>query len=952
MPNFPNVLKIVSYSQRPTFLGVVWDRPANVDVDRYELFLSPKSIGNNEVGALLMGAKEKDGVVKVTLPASCNCVLDNKSPQGQRVYYTVFAVDKSGDFHQPNFQVNDSANLALKNPTYLKEPFTPMSLKFIPYGQRPDGIGISWEAPKGDWASYRVVVVTGKSISQPQDFEKLFAGQLDFAKLYEVPADVREAIDDASPQGSRNYYSVVAVDRKGNITAIEKFQTVEGARAQFKAPVRLTGKTPAAVAPTILPQGMGTMASPAPPAQAAPPYPACGIKPAPPCDQPRVEPPVPKPVCTTKYPSRLSTIPSTQHLFGTRIRIKAPRPDLTYRVVVATKSINNVADALEGRTDFAKVYDLPSDAQEFLDNTTEPYARCYYAVLGRDASGNNIELPFEVVQPRDYKLGGARFLDPGRGWPLPTVDGDWLLKTTARGIEFVPDEPSGSRMQTIGPYVNQVWEGTRFRLKGARKEYVRYQLLMANDYIKKDKLVDAVQGRSNYIRAYEIPVDALELIDNITEVKAKVYIALIGWDKEGNGYDVELEFKSTQHAEFKSPRFVDPKDLARVKATADEMISLGRKTLSSIGTDRQALYTGGPNAIQTAIQCGARARLVYPMYEDIDRFRHEVIDRNGWLVQARSQFECDEALAKADKALKGDRQPYAFPNYSSAEGSIKTVRKIQDEARAVLKQHIADAHWSSGSEWYKERLGQFDGNETNLKGLEEHMVELRARDAKAKALYEKARTAHSGERFDEAIALYGEVMKIKPEWDTNQDIATAKDDKEFAGQIAAAGTALSKFKAIYDDWSERGKSDYAWNALGKAFALIGDKASFLLYSRELFKHEHYSDVVNLFRDIRGSKEGFLDGIFGADKVRAVSMQLEEADAELRRIDEAIRDMDGKLNELQREDTKLAGSGYSDYRTSLQNDIERVRHAIERERERSGEIWKRMATVLAELLGKG
>jgi hypothetical protein len=955
MPNYPASLKMVPYSQRPTYLGVAWDRPGNVDVDRYELYLSPKSIGNNEVQALLTGAKAGEGVVKVALPADCNCVLDNRSPQGQRIYYTVFAVDKTGNYHQPNFQVNDSVNMDLKNPTFLKEPYTPTFLKFIPYGQRPDGIGISWEAPAGDWTSYRVVVLTGKSINRPEDFEKLFAGQLDFAKLYEVPAGTGEAIDDASPQGSRNYYSVVAVDKKGNMMAVEKFQTVEGSQAKFKAPVRFAGTAPGAGAPTapkVPPPGTGKMEPPVPPASPAPPYPSCVTKPALPCDQPRVEPAVPTPVCATKYPSKLSTIPSTQHIYGTRIRIKDPRPDLRYRIIIATKSINKPEDAIEGRLDFVKVFDHVPDADTFVDNVTDPYARCYYAVLGLDAQGNCVELPFEVRQPDGYVLSGAKLLDPNKRWALPSTEDDWLLKTTEKGVELVPDPQSSGRKESIGPYVNQVWEGTRIRIKHPKKEYIRYQLLIASNYIYKEKLLDGVQGRSDYIKAYEIPVDALELIDNITQPKTKVHVGLIGWDKEGNGYNVELDFPSPQYAEFKAPRFVDPTDLARVKAAADEVLAEGRKVLASIGGDKQSLFSTGPDRINLSLQYGAKAQLVYPMYDEIPRYLKEVVDRNGWLFQARFQFECEAALAKADVDLKGDQQPYAFPNYGGAEDCMKIVREKQAEAKTMLQKHISEAPWSSNSEWYGQRLKQFEENEVRLKRLVDHITELKARDAKAKALYEKARGAHSNGEFDEAIKLYGEVMKVKPEWDTNQDIATAKDDKEFAGQIAAAGTNLSKFKAIYDDWMERGKSDYAWNALGKAFARIGDKASFLLYSRELFKHEHYSDVVNLFREIQSSKEGFIEGIFGADKVKTVGLQLEEADAELRRIDEAIRDMDGKLNELQREDSKLVGSGYSDYRTSLQNDIERVRHAIERERERSGELWKRMATILAELLGKG
>jgi|GEM_PF-4968862 len=951
MPNLPATLKMVSYSQRPTYIGLLWKPLPGVEVDRYEIFLSPKGLGNADAGAMVSGAKAGEGVIKVALPPSCISALDNKSPQGQRTYYTVLAVDKTGNYLQVDFQVNDAANMNLEGPTYLKEPYIPNSLVFTPYGQKPDGIAISWEAPKGDWASYRIVVLTGKSLSKPEDIEKIFTGALDFAKLYEVPADIREAIDDATPQGTRNYYSVVAVDKKGNLRALEKFQTAEAAQAKLKSPVRLSGKAPAAPsvtlpvqAPTAPIQGVGGPSAPAVPQVRAPAYPECGIKPQPPCDQPRLPPGV-------KYPTSLAMMPSTQHLYGMRIRIKTPRPDLSYRVVVASKSVTNPADALEGRLDYAKVYDLGPESNELIDNVTEPYTRCYYAVLGRDASGNHIELPFEVKAPSTYALGAAKFLDPGKKLALPTVDDDWLLKTTGKGIEVVPDPPNASQISSLGPFSTQVWEGTRFRIKGAKKDYLRYQVLISSNYIKKDGLVDAVRGRSEKIHAYEIPPDALELIDNITCTGSKVYIAVIGWDKEGNGYYVESEFPSTQYANFKAPRFVDPTDLVRVKTMADEAITIGRQLLSSIGTDKDSLFNKGPTIIQQALLVGQRARLVYPTYAEIDRYREELIDRNGWLGQAQAQFETLDAIARADTALKGDQQPYAFPNYSGAEEQIKTARQKQAESRALIQKLGTEAPWCARSPWHTERLKSFDENDAALKKLDDHMTELRARDAKAKALYDKAGEAHKASRFDEAIALYTEVTKVKPEWDTSADILRAQDDKEFASQATAAGTNLAKFKAMYEGWMKRDKSGYAWRSLRTAYERIGDKETFLFYERELFKHGFWSDVVDLWRETQSTKAGFLEGLFGADRVRDATIQMEEAEGELRRIDQSISDLQGKESELQREDSKLVGSGYSDYRTNLQNDIERVRNAAQRERERSEELRKRMATVLSGLFGQ-
>jgi len=238
MTNYPTNIKMMPYSQKPTWLGIEWERPSDIEVDRFELYLSPKNIGNNEIEPLLTGAKEAEGVVKFVLPADLSSAVDNMSPQGKRTYYTIFAVGKDGTYVLPSFKVNDASRMDLKTPKYLKEPYAPATLKIIPYGQKPDGIGITWTAPEGEWAGFKVVVITGKNINKPEDFEKLFAGELDFVKLYEVGTDVTEVIDDATPQGTRNYYSVVAVDKKGNMVQVETFKAM---RSFYSIPQILKG---------------------------------------------------------------------------------------------------------------------------------------------------------------------------------------------------------------------------------------------------------------------------------------------------------------------------------------------------------------------------------------------------------------------------------------------------------------------------------------------------------------------------------------------------------------------------------------------------------------------------------------------------------------------------------------------------------------------------------------
>jgi hypothetical protein len=966
MPNYPTAIQMMPYSQKPNYLGIQWEAPAGTDVEHYELFICPKTVGNNEISALLSGAKEREGVVKVVFPAGCLCALDNRTTQGARNYYTVFAVGKDGGFVQAKFKMNDAPNMNLSNPVYLKEPYYPCGLKLVPYGQKPDGIGISWKPMTGDWESYAVVTLTNKNISKPEEFEMLFLGQLDFGKLHKVGTNVTEAIDDATPQGARSYYSVVAIDKKGNIREVDNFQTVEAGNAKFTNPVRLSGAASAAPSPPAAPAAaqpaqaipaiaMHVQAAPAPMVKAP------SVAPAPvSAPQPRMQTatmPSPaqaaaRPLGGAKYPDRLNLMPMTQDLYGVRLRLKEPRPQVSgFKLVLSTKSFSDTAAALEGRMEGVRVFELPPDTVEVAENTTEPGERRYYALLGLDAGGNLEQVPYEINRAREPALGNARWLDPNIRWPLPTVDADWLLKTMEKGIEPVAFD-SGGRIgaDKISVFSNQPWEGCRFKIKKPHANYVRYQMLISGDYITRPKLVEAVQGRSKDIRMYEIPKESLELIDNVSEENKKYHYACVGWDKEGNAYWVELDFPSTQHAGFKGPHFVDPGDLARVKRVADGLLAEGRKLLASIGGDKQALFNSGPQALQQGQQAGMMAILAYPMYEDIQNFSKELQDKAGWLEQAQLHFSCGELLKQAEDKLKGEGKPYANPHYSGVEGDLKTARENQGASRKQLQDHLTRCPWSGSSAWYPERLKQLDANDAAMKDIGARMEKLKARDAKAKALYDEAKKAHAEAKYDEAVHLYEEVMKVKPEWETHTEIQRARDDKEFDGQVAAAGKALSNFVAMYDDWMKRDKSDYAWRALRKAHDIIADRESFLLYERRLMKAGYYDDVVSVFRQTKENRQGFVEGIFGADKVNAAAIQTEELENEIYRIQGTIRDHEQKLSELQHEDSKLVGTGFSDYRRNLENDMQRVRNEIERNRSRWGELSKKMALVLADLFG--
>lgn len=115
------------FGQRFSGAGIVWEKPKDVDVDHYEVFISSREVNPAQVEAFCKG--EVDFVKKFTFDNTVNSVIDNKTPMFRRMLYSVFAVDKAGDYVNVSFTVDDSKNSNLKNPKYIAVEEGPWGIK-------------------------------------------------------------------------------------------------------------------------------------------------------------------------------------------------------------------------------------------------------------------------------------------------------------------------------------------------------------------------------------------------------------------------------------------------------------------------------------------------------------------------------------------------------------------------------------------------------------------------------------------------------------------------------------------------------------------------------------------------------------------------------------------------------------------------------------------------------
>ncbi len=867
---YPSDLHAISYSQKPSFLGISWEEP-ECAVDHYEVYTMKRSTNSDDAEAIITG--KRDDASKTVLPSSCKYLVDNVSPQGNRHYYAVFAVDKEGNYIQPKFRV-DLADPQKPNARFMKEPYLPMEITMISHSQKPAGIAVVWSYIPGDYEY--AVLVANRSSFQPEELERLFTGNYEGGKLFRV-ARANEVIDDISPQGERRYYSVLTFDKNGNMFPLERFQTNEASRVTLKNPIKLSGGAIVKVVSSASSEATVHAIKKTEDAPIARPSQTL------------------HPTKGNSYPSQLNPIPYSQKWGGIHIRIK-PREGSSYarfRVVILTRSVppDKIPNALEGKLDGARVYDIAPDRLEQIDNAGTVGTMYYYDVLGIDALGNISEVPFEVNSEDRMKFTNGNFLEPAKGRLQPRFP--------------ITIEQISSK---------QPWDGNRLRIPEPPKSVVRMQLVISKRRLNDNETGPAAEGKLDCAHAFEVPIGNRELIDNISKPNEHPVYMLLGYDAEGFADFIKFEVCS-QDVEFKNPNFVDPNNLEYVKGNSDRLIAEGRKMLAGIGKDRRSATETGPQAVEQAYVCALRAHRLYPMYPEVKKLAEECIVKKEELDKLAIQYECDDALGRARELIKGD-----LPDYSNAEMYLDKVRKLQPSNAEMLS-------------------------------MKSEIACMKALDDKAREIYKRADKAHMEDRFDEAIALYEEVMRVNTRWNTKSNVAIVRDDKEFAGQLASAKASgkLDSFRAIYDDWLARGKEAYAWSAVKNAFEHFRDGPSFVMYERLHMKHHYWGEVVRMFYECE--KEGFLEGIFGADKIKDALCGIDEYYPEIRRIDQEINDLKQQMRELENERSKLVGTGSSEYRTSVENSLERVQHAIQRSEERRREVVGKQAKVLEGLFGK-
>lgn len=117
MERYPEKVNQTRFGQRTSFVGIVWEKPEGVDVDHYEIFISSREADPTQIESFCRG--EVDFAKKYSFDNTVHSVVDNRTPMFSRMLYSVFVVDKAGNYVNVPFTIDDSKNLNLKSPKYI-----------------------------------------------------------------------------------------------------------------------------------------------------------------------------------------------------------------------------------------------------------------------------------------------------------------------------------------------------------------------------------------------------------------------------------------------------------------------------------------------------------------------------------------------------------------------------------------------------------------------------------------------------------------------------------------------------------------------------------------------------------------------------------------------------------------------------------------------------------------
>ena len=157
MGKYPDKVTQTRFGQRLHGVGIVWEKPECVDVDHYELFISSREVDPTQIEAFCRG--EVDFAKKFVFDNTIHSAIDNKTPMFNRMLYSVFAVDKAGDYVDVPFTVDDSRSLNLKSPKYI-------AVEEGPWGTKgPKQIAVE-EGPVGMTASSLREAILAKKSSE------------------------------------------------------------------------------------------------------------------------------------------------------------------------------------------------------------------------------------------------------------------------------------------------------------------------------------------------------------------------------------------------------------------------------------------------------------------------------------------------------------------------------------------------------------------------------------------------------------------------------------------------------------------------------------------------------------------------------------------------------------------------------------------------------------------
>lgn len=906
-------LKFSPYSQHAMGINVGWAPFSSKKLAYYEIYISEEKPTEKDYDALLAGTFEGSLIVRVA--PDRDGLHDNLTPQGKRRWYAATAVLEDGTYAAPEkLQINRAMRLKLcipmladakgtplaefipatskptapkpppaKKPTASKKPgeviasegLNPVvskkgarpSLKFLPYGQRPVGVNVSWSPSSEKVAYYEVYVCETKPADS--DMGALLAGTLEGCRLIRVSPDKDGLHDNSTPQNTRRQYAATAVLEDGSFAVPEQLQVNWAQRLKLSNPMLadpsappLMPATPKAPAPA---QAKPAKPVPAKPKAAAPKTKAA--KPAPPKPKaaaPKLKAAAPKPKAGQKQApaKQLKKLRYTQDRDG--VALTWAPIDLKiahYEVLLFEK--DPTADELgtigQGKDPKGiNKYVVSKEHVEVIDNVTAEKKAAYYIVIGKGPDGQSYPVDFKIGAQTHARLTNPAILDSDKGY---------VYKLPA-SLTFKP--------------VRQHALGMRFHWKAPQKGAVEsYLVVLADQKPSKTDLDHLLDGKLKWVRLFTLSPETLSVIDNVTPPDGSSFVGVVAKSSTGDYQTVSAQMHNCHKFDMEKHDYLDPKNLKWNEQVAGKILKEAVRQFTEGKVKgrvtKERLYREALTAARTASNA-------YQGWKKIDDTIAEI--EKLWANWQKSQNEQNvvDLVAAGEELLKKElNKPALLAAVKNVEEALNSDPKDKRLLEILPKLQEAAEKVQRFGDILKAAKRAYEG------GRKEHNV----------ALLEEAKTG-----FSEAFSI-----QTRDKWIPE---TISKIDLRIAFEAELAGCKKPKnYQDLFKKYADRaasseggkGEGEFDHSQLEQALALraaeqgwgtVGDWPSLRFYCAQCIVHKRHQEAITAYQAARKEKPKIFSKSGHTDETLA------ELDALLAKIDTEAVDTWAEHSNLQKE----------------------------------------------------